>query len=585
MSHYNWFEYQFSLMSRNVITLYNPRFGLKIRPNLSIVNSELGKRGLAPITKLHGDNNCAVCSGVNVVSEWCVTIPCGHIICSDCVTTLYTNRHSAGAPDLQDGTCLICYSSGTTFDIVTANAATPCSSSLLTPALDSATITTGSKLVQKVVDLAKIAVLPIASPGHSISASTDHFKPSVAPLVVPITSTHDVSSVTSLTFGINRESRRGVAKLANVTTGTSIAPIDVVFLMDVSGSMAAYFTNLCTMVKQFIGQLSSIDRFAVINFSATTSQPFSLMPVSDINKEYMTTLVRQDDVWGKGTNMKGGAVHALRVIQEGIISGRSMHFVLVTDGQANRGEEGIDELKSILQLSGVITKLCTFGGNIDAGHLMNVLGEKIENYVALTNMTEFDEMVKTISNARATIQADNVSLTVNGITTGVQQLQTNEEIFVPFKLADVDELTNVQVTFTDGNGLACSLVGVHEDALDTSVDAIHTKKKIADDLLKMLNEVNELRDLFLGRGVGADVYVAKMEAYSKTLDDIYLVISGDTSKVAKYEAELMPIYKYMREILQLAKDDPKRSALDSSKSNCTYYGLAQASRGSAIRSK
>jgi len=573
-------------MSRNLITLYNPRFGSKIRPNLSIVNNELAKRGYAAIHKLHGDNNCAVCSGTNVVSEWCVTSPCGHIICSDCVTTIHTNRHSAGMADLGDGICLLCYGSGTTFDIVISNASSG-GSSLLTPASDSSCVTgtsTSSRLFEKVVDFAKKAVLPSTSSYSDLAAVlVDPFKPSVAPFEIPTSSTHDVSSVTSLTFGINRESHQGVAKLANVTAGISVVPIDVVFLMDVSGSMKSYFADLCTMVKQFIGQLSSIDRFTVINFSTTTSQPFPLMPVSDTNKDYMTSLVRQDDVWNGGTNMKGGAIHALKVIQEGSISGRSLHFVLVTDGQANRGEEGVDQLKSILQLPGVITKLCTFGGSIDARHLMSVLDEKIENYVALTNMIEFNEMVKTISNARATIQADNVVLTINDTTMGVQQLRTNEEIFVPFNL--MNELVDVQVRFTDGNGLACSLVGVHDDALDTSVDAIHTKKKIADELLKMLNEANELRDLFLRRGVCADVYMTKMEAYSKALDDIYLVISGDTSKVAKYEAELMPIYKYMREILQLAKDDPKRSALDSSKSNFTYYGLAQVSRGSAIGSK
>lgn len=582
-------------MSGNLITLYNTRFGSKIRPNLSIINNELAKRGHATLHKLYGDNNCAVCSGTNVVSEWCVAIPCGHIICSDCVTTIHTNRHSAGIPDVANGICLVCYGSGTTFDIVTSNSSSS-DSSLLTPALDSSCVTgasTGSKLFGKVIDFAKKAVLPTASSCHSVTPihhsvpaqPVDSFKPSVPPFEIPASSTHDVSSVTNLTFGINRESNQGIAKLANIMTGVSVVPIDVVFLMDVSGSMSPYFTNLCTMVKQFIEQLSSIDRFTVINFSTRTSQPFPLMPVTDTNKSIMTSMVRSDDVWNGGTNMMGGAIHALKVIQEGHISGRSLHFVLVTDGQANYGQEGVAELKSILQVPGVITKLCTFGGNIDARHLMSVLGEHIENYVALTNMTDFDKMVKTISDARPTIQADNVMLSVNDTTLSVQQLRTNEEIFVPFKLLDAHELTNVHVTFIDGNGHTCTLVGVYDDALNASVNAIHTKKNIAESLLKMLNEVNELRDMFLKRNVASDVYMAKMEAYSKTLDDIYSVISKDTSEVAIYKAELMPIYKHMRDILQLTKDDPKKSALDSLKSNCTYYGLAQASRGYGYGSK
>jgi len=586
-------------MSGNVITLVNPRIGAMVRPNLTIVNRELAKRGFSQLASLNGDNNCAKCSGTCNATSWMLTIPCGHIVCSDCSTTAYTDKYPDGiVNDTALMTCLECGIVGTTFDIVIGSTGTTRSSlpETISGVVRSAMTFLNKRLHRSSSPPTVVPAVPapapvVPTPVPVVAVPTpvvarpvsrcQHIKDSVLPLPLPDTD-DTVSSINHLTFGINLESRCGVARFTNVTTGNMINPIDVVLLLDVSGSMQSVFADLCVMVKDFISQLSSFDRFTVINFSSDTSQPFPLMPVTDENKAHMISMIAPDSVWGRSTDMRNGANHAFGVISKSVIPGRSMHFVLVTDGHADHNAEGVDEMKTILGLNGIIPKLCTFGGNVDARHLLNVLGDTIENYVALANMGEFTTMVQNISKSREKIQADNITFCGGTTSSKIQQLRTNEEILIPFTFTgDSFDVNSVSVEFLDGDGHPASIKGTHDESFDTNVDAIHAKKKIADDLIKLLNDANGLRDQFVTRHIidFAD-YGPQMAVYAKALDDIIAAISGNVSGVGQFSDELMPICNNIKRIIEVARVDPtlSLSARNVMSSNGAYSGLATVSR-------
>lgn len=156
------------------------------------------------------------------------------------------------------------------------------------------------------------------------------------------------------------------------------------------------------MINDFINMLSQNDRFTLITFSSETTQSFALQPVTSSIKNQMKNSIKPNNYWGWSTNLK-----------EGQILGRTMYFILVTDGNADKGHEGIDELKEILSITNIVVKICSFGQNIDSHILTDVLGNKIQDYVHLVGIDDFNKMVKSVGLERLAVIADNITLEIN----------------------------------------------------------------------------------------------------------------------------------------------------------------------------
>jgi hypothetical protein len=160
-------------------------------------------------------------------------------------------------------------------------------------------------------------------------------------------------------------------------------------------------------------------------------------------------------------------------------------------------------------------------------------------------------------------------------------LRTNEEILIPFTFTgDGFDVTSVSVEFLDGDGHPASIKGTHDESFDANVDAIHAKKKIADDLIKLLNDANGLRDQCVTRHIDFVEYGPRMAVYAKALDDIIAAISGNVSGVGQFSDELMPICNNIKRIIEVARVDPtlSLSARNVMSSNGAYSGLATVSR-------
>jgi len=293
----------------------------------------------------------------------------------------------------------------------------------------------------------------------------------------------------------------GAIKLTNQSLQNSYVPLDIVLLLDVSGSVAHYFDDFCKMIKDFVNKLTQYDRFSLITFSSETTQPFALQPVTQSIKQTMSSLIVQNQFWGDSTCMNKGAHHSLKVLKNGIVSGRSMYFMLVTDGKPDVGCAGETELKEIIEIPNVVVKMCTFGSSVNAEVLTNILGEKKSEYIHLKDEKEFNELIDSIGLNRLDIIADKIELIVeaNGqivLKQNIAQLKSNEEILVPFKLDNVlEQNTDIKlyISYVDKFNNAIVLNGDKTESLNDIVLALHTKKSLTDDMLAILNELQKLR--------------------------------------------------------------------------------------------
>eukprot|EP00794_Sanderia_malayensis_P010279 gene10279-11335_t len=119
---------------------------------------------------------------------------------------------------------------------------------------------------------------------------------------------------------------------------TQRAPIDIVAVIDKSGSMAG---QKLTLVKKtlefFITQLKECDRLAVITYDTHVYVDFGLMAMSKENKARCSAKI-QDIRDGSSTNLSGGLLKGLcQIIDRDANKNEVASVLLFTDGLANSG--------------------------------------------------------------------------------------------------------------------------------------------------------------------------------------------------------------------------------------------------------
>jgi Ca-activated chloride channel family protein len=139
-----------------------------------------------------------------------------------------------------------------------------------------------------------------------------------------------------------------------------VAPKDISFVLDVSGSMSGTkMAQAKEAINYCVSHLNANDRFEIVKFSTVAESLFGEMtPVSEKNKKKAETYINALEAIG-GTNMQEAfeLAFATRAVTE-----RPHTMVFITDGKPTIGITDTDELlKKIQSMNTGQTRVFTFG--------------------------------------------------------------------------------------------------------------------------------------------------------------------------------------------------------------------------------
>ena len=188
----------------------------------------------------------------------------------------------------------------------------------------------------------------------------------------------------------NQEAR--LLRLAIKTKSIDVSerpPCNLVFLLDVSGSMSApdKLPLLKSSLKTLVDNLDDADRIAIVTYAGASGLVLPSTPAS----ERATILESIDRLEAGGsTNGASGIELAYQVARESGSDGSVNRVILATDGDFNVGVASTDELKSLIEekrKSGPSLSVLGFGTGNDV--LMETLADHGNgNYAAIDTALE-----------------------------------------------------------------------------------------------------------------------------------------------------------------------------------------------------
>jgi hypothetical protein len=538
------------------------------------INEMLVNNGEVALTTIDGLKNCAICNGKNLVTEWNLMAPCAHIVCSSC-TPVGVSPRIMKCPQIMK--CPVCLKNGRNYPIDKSNydADGPTSQDLSSypniwtiPSGFSSTRIYYPNIIAQSKPQMKLSLPPLPLPTNSLDSTKE-------------------SNDSGFKFTYAIDGDLGLARIIMsdpISQSTQPSPIDLVILLDVSGSMCNHFQVMCKMMTDLVDTLSDQDRFGLIVFSDSSSQPFALQPMTSNIKTVVKGLIRPDCHWGQSTNLQAGVRHAVDVIKDGQVSGRTLHFLLITDGQANLGYEGHTELQELLAINQVSVKMCTFGPHIVASILTGALGSKSGDYVHLPGPDQFQKLIEDIGVNRQQVIADQVQLTVGAVSYKLAQIRTREFVEYPFKVEETIKDAEVKETSKNAE--------VEETSKDAEVE--ETSKKPIDIKIHYIDQLNhsvEMQAQLDGSLVPIIIYVHRKQAildlFGVLLKQIHLLASdyslmpdckkklAQAQEIVKstdyghYSAEIAIMMKSMEDSVTLADQNFQLFRSNSNSSNHT----------------
>lgn len=156
-----------------------------------------------------------------------------------------------------------------------------------------------------------------------------------------------------------------------------LPPSNFVFLIDVSGSMNSpdKLELLKTGFKNFVDELSAVDRVAIVTYAGSPGVALASTPGSD-----KTTIKNAIDGLGAGgsTNGAGGIISAYEIAEQHFIENGNNRIVMGTDGDFNVGISDRDELVELIEAKRDLGIFLTVLG-VGRGNLNDAALEQIAN--------------------------------------------------------------------------------------------------------------------------------------------------------------------------------------------------------------
>ena len=150
-------------------------------------------------------------------------------------------------------------------------------------------------------------------------------------------------------------------------SGVTPIPVDIVFVIDVSGSMAGQkIEQARESLEEVISQLRETDRFSIVTFESHVSVWMSRLVLASEYRQSGIQFARGLEAGG-GTNFTGGMLRGIEILKT---HGREDYIqlvVMLTDGQPTVGITSEDEIVGMArrELEGTSISLNTLGFGLD----------------------------------------------------------------------------------------------------------------------------------------------------------------------------------------------------------------------------
>jgi uncharacterized protein YegL len=129
-------------------------------------------------------------------------------------------------------------------------------------------------------------------------------------------------------------------------------PIDIVVVLDRSGSMQGQKLDLCKKTIRFlVEELSASDRLGLITYDTSVRTEFGLRKMTESGKEETEQILKKLHS-GDCTNLSGGLVAGIQEVQKPTESGAPnpvRSVLILTDGLANRGITRTPEIVKLVE--------------------------------------------------------------------------------------------------------------------------------------------------------------------------------------------------------------------------------------------
>lgn len=192
--------------------------------------------------------------------------------------------------------------------------------------------------------------------------------------------------------------------------GRGRPPANLVFLVDVSGSMASpdKLPLLVRSLKMLTRELNERDRISLVVYAGRTS--VVLEPTTGDRKSRIYDAL--DGLSAGGSTAGGAGIRlAYEMAEDGWIEGGSNRVILATDGDFNVGTTDVEQLKSLIERkskSGITLTTLGFGTGNYNEHLMEQLADVGNgNHAYIDRLSEAQKvLVRQISSTLVTIAKD-----------------------------------------------------------------------------------------------------------------------------------------------------------------------------------
>jgi len=199
------------------------------------------------------------------------------------------------------------------------------------------------------------------------------------------------------------------------------APVEVVAVVDVSGSMAGEKLSLVRSTLQFLShQFQSIDKFSLVTYDSNVNV---LLPLTLMTKNTKDSLSKYIDNLkeGSNTNLSGGLLKGLEQFSAERAPNTVATVLLMTDGLANEGITDMNnlvaELKSRREKSANSASVFTFG--FGKNHEENMLRAIAENaggmYYFIENLDSIAESYGDCLGGLLSVVAQNIKLAIKPV--------------------------------------------------------------------------------------------------------------------------------------------------------------------------
>jgi len=183
----------------------------------------------------------------------------------------------------------------------------------------------------------------------------------------------------------------------------NLPPTNLVFLVDVSGSMQSSLALLKSSLKMLTQQLTRKDKVSLVVYAGATG--LVLEPTQGNQRRKIIAALERLSAGGS-TNGGAGIQLAYAVAQQAFIKGGINRVLLATDGDFNVGTVNFEALKNLIEekrKSGISLTTLGFGTGNYNDHLMEQLADAGNgNYAYIDNLNEarkvlIDEMSSTLN--------------------------------------------------------------------------------------------------------------------------------------------------------------------------------------------